>query len=175
MSVTSPKKPSRQAAPVTQPILQQPAFGPVEGVSEEARRQTTAGYVAPVVVYGQLVAYHPQGVPSKNPAIAVVLQLGMRGQITLRVLGNRMVVDAVPHIGDPRLVKKEGGRANGAWDLTDYDKDRIAQLRAVNDRISAVEEVVNQLSAVVDRSEIENLMSGVAAPDGDSGKGGNGS
>lgn len=114
----------------------------------EQQLQTPAGFVAPKTHHGQPVAYHPNGVRSKNPAIGLVLNNGMRGAVTLRLLGNRQVIEAVAHIDDPRLKESADRRENGAWDLTDYDKARAADLRDlqqwVNDKLNLMADTIRK-------------------------------
>lgn len=145
-----------------------------QSASPEEQRQTPQGHVAPVVHHGQPVAYFPKAIATRNPAIGVVVQLGMRGAITIRLLGNRQIIDAVPHIGDPRLVGSVDRRENGAWDLTDYDKNRNAELKQLRADLVKACDVVRDL--VVQVGNINGQLTGspvgepMAASSGTSGQ-----
>lgn len=114
------------------------------------RVRTSSGYVAPETEHGQIVAYYPHAIANRLPQLAAVIGQGMRGAKNLRILGNRQVVEAVPHIGDPKLRQSAERRANGAWDYTDDHKAHLKEMAEIHESIAAVNAKVDSLLSKMD-------------------------
>lgn len=140
----NPMRPGRQF-PIGKPVD--------ESVPEPAKQQTSQGYVAPSSRHGQLVVYYSQGIPTRNGQLGAVIQNGMRGVVTLRLIGSRQVVDSVPHVGDPRLKKSAESRSSGAWDLTDDEKARIAEIEVLGRKIELLTRFVEKLSETIEATK----------------------
>lgn len=106
-----------------------------------------ASYTMPEVSNGLAVVWYPQGVENRSGQLAFVSQAyDGRNNVTLFIAGHRNpLVEAVPHISDPRLQLGPDVRESGAWDYTAEYKAENQWRAELDERLTSIEKKISMV------------------------------
>ena len=104
---------------------------------DERQQRAIAEFEMPTATIGLPVIWYPTGrLEKKRAHVAYMIQCGAR-TVTLQIPNGR--VDAVRHVGDPKLDLSVDQREQGAWDFTDDWKEMQEFKAQVNARLAGLE------------------------------------
>jgi len=106
--------------------------------------QQLQSFKMPSVSVGEYVVWHDNAVVTPHPALAMVIEKFDR-MVVVRMLSGT-THESVRHIDDPKLLlNNKFLTQNGAWDYTPAHKQRVAEEKALLERIDTLEARVAEL------------------------------